>query len=106
PFEQITSLCEDFSHEWQPVQRPDIPSYLDRVAADARGTLLRNMLLYEVERRRQEGERPQAEEYIRRFPQFSSLVRQVFLESTSSSLHSESHPAAGETMDYQPLPAS
>src|SRR5262249_58925888 len=86
PFEQITSLCEEFAHEWQPAQRPDIPSYLDRVAADAQGTLLRNLLQFEVGRRRREGERPQAEEYLHRFPHFAGLVREGFLESTSSAV--------------------
>ena len=106
PFEQITSFCEEFAHEWQPAQRPDIPSYLDRVAADAQGTLLRNLLQFEVGRRRREGERPQAEEYLHRFPQFAGLVREVFLESTSSAVQPDHSPGAVETVDYQPLPAS
>jgi tetratricopeptide (TPR) repeat protein len=87
PFQQIVSLCENFTTEWQPAQRPDIPSYLDRVDDEAKESLLRNLLEHEVRRRRREGEIPLVEEYVERFPQFQSLVRQVFIESTFSSVN-------------------
>ncbi len=106
PFDGVVLLCEEFTSEWEPVHRPSIPSYLDRVADDARATLLRNLLQYEVQRRRQEGELPQAEEYIKRFPQFPSLVRQVFLESTSLSLNPDRSSERSGTVDYQPLVAT
>jgi hypothetical protein len=44
PFEQVVSLCATFTQEWESERRPDIPSYLDRVAAGSRATLLRNLL--------------------------------------------------------------
>ncbi len=84
PFERVVSLCEGFTGEWGPSGRPSIPSYLARVADDARGTLLRNLLQYEIVRRRSEGECPRAEEYILHLPRFAALVRQVFLESSFS----------------------
>jgi hypothetical protein len=83
-FEQVVSLCQAFTDEWQPAQRPDIPSFLDRVADDAREPLLRNLLFHEIDHRRRLGEQPRADDYIARFPKFASAVRQVFLESTSS----------------------
>jgi len=54
PFEQIVSLCADFTTEWQRSRRPDIPSYLDRVGDDAKETLLRNLLEQELRRRRRD----------------------------------------------------
>jgi eukaryotic-like serine/threonine-protein kinase len=106
PFEQIASLCEDFSRRWQPTQRLDIPSYLDRVPQDSRATLLKNLLQFEVLRRQQSGDRPQAAEYHREFPQFASIVRQVFLDSVAESLGGHGIQTIAETGDFQPLPAS
>jgi len=106
PFKHVASLCEDFTSEWQSAQRPDIPAYLERVGDDAKETLLRNLLQYKIQRRRREGELPHAEEYIQRFPRFPSLVRQVFLESTSLALNSDSKGEPTETVDYKPLAAT
>jgi tetratricopeptide (TPR) repeat protein len=110
-FERVVTLCQTFASEWRPSQRPDIPSFLDRVADDSRETLLRNLLYHEIDRRRREGEQPRAEDYIKRFPKFADAVRQVFLESTSSATgidlgHGEdSHdtvaPAASRLGDYR-----
>ncbi|MFI5459430.1 MAG: protein kinase [Isosphaerales bacterium] len=106
PFVQIISLCENFSNEWEPNQRPNIPSYLVRVADDAKQSLLVNLLQYEIQRRRHEGERPQAEEYIEHFPQFAGLVRKVFLESTSAGSSVDSVPDATASIDSKPMAAS
>jgi len=106
PFVQVISLCEKFSNEWEPDQRANIPSYLVRVADDAKESLLINLLQYEIQRRRQEGERPRAEEYIQHFPQFASLVRKVFLESTSAGSSVDSKTGATASLDSKPLAAS
>jgi len=106
PFVQIIALCENFSNEWKPAQRPNIPSYLVRVADDAKESLLVNLLQYEIQRRRHDGERPQAEEYIQHFPQFASLVRKVFLESTSAGSSVDSVADATASIDSKPLAAS
>jgi len=103
PFVQITSLCEEFSNEWEPGRRPNIASYLVGVADDAKEPLLINLLQYEILRRRQEGERPRAEEYIQHFPQFANLVRKVFLESTSAGSSVDSKPDNTATVDPNPL---
>ena len=85
PFEQVTSVCASFTQSWDAARRPDLPSYLERVAEASQETLLRNLLEHEVRRRREAGETPTAEEYIGHFPRHAGLIRQVFLESTSSS---------------------
>ena len=86
PFEQVTSICESFTQDWDLARRPDIPTYLDRVGASTRPNLLRNLLEHDIRRRRQAGETPTAEEYIARFPGQATLVREVFLLSTASHL--------------------
>ncbi len=52
------------------------------------------------------GEHPQAEEYIEQLPRYASLVRQVFLESTSLSLNTDRSSASSGTVDYKPLVAT
>jgi eukaryotic-like serine/threonine-protein kinase len=106
PFEQVVSLCEDFTGEWRPSRRPSIPSYLARVADDARGTLLHNLLRYEILRRRSEGECPRAEEYILHLPRFAALVRQVFLESSISFARSPDCKEPPDTAFSRPLGAN
>src|SRR5947209_2951637 len=43
PFERISAACRDFTCEWER-GRPDLASYLSRVAKDEQPTLLRNLL--------------------------------------------------------------
>lgn len=63
-----------------------IESYMDKVDASAREMLFQNLLMIDVDSRRQRGETPAAEEYLSRFPSFSSIVRQTFMEDQSASL--------------------
>jgi serine/threonine protein kinase len=105
PFDRVVSLCEDFTSEWELAQRPSIPSYLLRAADDAKETLLLNLLQNEIARRRLIGETPHADEYIEQLPRYASVVRKVFLESTSlaSSLQSD---RAATASGSAPLAAS
>ena len=79
PFEQVNCLCAAFTGEWDAASPPAIHSYLQRVGEEARPTLLRNLLAIDVVRRRAAGEQPRAEEYVERFPQFATLLREAFL---------------------------
>jgi len=85
PFDQVVAACENFTVDWKPGTEPIIDSYLGRVDSDARPTLLRNMLAIDFERRRGAGEQPRVEDYLQRFPQFASLIRNAFLELSSVS---------------------
>lgn len=87
-FNLISYLCESFSHEWRPEARPAFDGYLAQVAVDARPTLVRNLLHLEIARRRAVGEKPTAEEYLRRFPPLAAAIRQAFLEASSVLLSS------------------
>jgi len=98
PYEKVNALCDSFSSEWKPQSRPAFEDYLRQVAEDAQLTLLRNLLHIEIQRRRDCGEQPNAEEYLVKFPSLASLIRQVFFESsralsTHQSVAAESEPA-------------
>ena len=86
-FDHIRSLCSKFAEETnrRPV-RPALHEYLKEVAADAQPTLLRNLLHFDVARRRNGGEQPAMEDYLRELPDFASLIKQVFVETTSRSV--------------------
>ena len=88
-FDQINELCRQFMGECKSGGRPSLEDYLARVSEDARTNLLRNVLSIEIEFRRRRKEQPTSEEYIRRLPQHSVLIREAFFESTMRSLHSE-----------------
>jgi serine/threonine protein kinase/tetratricopeptide (TPR) repeat protein len=84
-FKRVVTLCEAFPGEWTPGSASLLGAYLERVADNARPTLLRNLLPIEIELRRAGGEQPRVEEYLERFPQFASLVRETFLTLSSVS---------------------
>ena len=105
PFEQVASLCETFTQDWK-LGRPDIPSYLDRVTFGSKDTLFRNLLMCELQRLHDQGERPRADDYLQRFPEFDGIVRDVFLEATASSLVADHERVPIEPVDQKPLPAS
>ena len=105
PFDQVVALCQDFTSEWEQGERPSIPVYLLRAADQSKETLLLNLLQNEIQRRRLIGESPRAEEYLEQLPRYASLVRKVFLESTSAGSASQSDPAEA-TGDEKPLVAT
>ena len=85
PFEAIQELCTTFVQQSDLPDRPPLHSYIHKVAAAAQPTLLRNLLHIEVARRRANGEQPAADEYLNELPLHATLIKQVFLESTSFS---------------------
>jgi serine/threonine protein kinase/tetratricopeptide (TPR) repeat protein len=111
-YQQVERACQEFTDEWDGGIRPNLSAYLDRADADAQPTLLRNLLHQEILHRRQQAEAPSAEEYAARFPQHASLIRQVFLESSTFSTHANTSapqvkgakiPLARRLGDYQLL---
>jgi serine/threonine protein kinase/tetratricopeptide (TPR) repeat protein len=106
PFESIHDLCTTFAHDSDSPNRPAIHEYVRKVAEAARPTLLRNLLHIEVARRRATGERPTADEYVHAMPYHATLIKQVFLESTSfSSVEYTSQSNEAPTGLFQVPPA-
>lgn len=85
-FEQINSICKEFRRAIRSGGRPEIEEWLTRVNGDARTTLFSNLLEIEVNHRFRSNESPTSGDYLKRFPQFASQVRQVFDESTMGSI--------------------
>ena len=84
-FEQIESICREFRSQWKRGERPKIAAFLTRVDDNAQINLFRNLLNTEVKLRFRNGEAPAASDYLDRFPQFATVIRQEFDESTSMS---------------------
>lgn len=84
-FEQIESICREFRSQWKRGERPKIAAFLTRVDDNAQINLFRNLLTTEVKLRFRNGESPAASDYLDRFPQFATVIRQEFDESTSMS---------------------
>jgi eukaryotic-like serine/threonine-protein kinase len=102
PFEAIQELCTTFVQQSLLPDRPPLHSYIHKVAAAAQPTLLRNLLHIEIARRRAKGEQPAADEYLNELPSHATLIKQVFLESTSfSQIQIESHSEQALTVSIQ-----
>lgn len=93
-FDQVNLLCQSFTKEWEH-GRPDLASYVSQVPSEDRYSLLRNMLEFEIRRRRKNGESPASTEYIERIPEFESLIRRVFLDVSSVSIMAAHEPTPG-----------
>ena len=91
-FDLISSVCHDFRSEWKRGNRPRIEDWVHRVPEPAQPQLFQNLLDVEVKILRRIGDSASSSDYLQRFPQFASQIRQVFDESTMGSLES---PAAG-----------
>jgi tetratricopeptide (TPR) repeat protein len=107
PFDRINALCKAFADEWKR-GRPDLASYLDRVAPEMRAPLFRNLLEHDVRTRRQSGDVPSTEDYLYRLPpHYADLIRQVFLETSRVSVAASfdplpaAAPAASRPGDYR-----
>src|SRR5262245_747423 len=114
PFERVLTLCEAFTLEFGDGSTPLLDSYLKKVDTEAQPALLRNLLALEIENRRAAGEQPRMDQYLERFPQFSTIVREVFMENPALSpgagieqarprVASTPMPIAGRLGDYRLL---
>lgn len=65
---QIDSICDAFETEWRSGKRPKIEDYLGETIAKGRATLLLELVRVDAYYRLQQGESPELQEYLRRFP--------------------------------------
>ena len=113
-YDKIDSLCQTFTDTWSPLlgdtsrSLEDLEHELQQVGKDARPTLLRNLLHIDLEKRRGRGQQPRLDDYVQRLPAYASLIRQVFLHSSSKFDGEESAltathkpPAARHLGDYR-----
>jgi serine/threonine protein kinase len=74
----IDELCLFFEDAWLRNREPKLEPLVQGVPAPLRGELLRELLALDLTYRRRRGERPRAEDYLRRFPGLEEHVRQAF----------------------------
>lgn len=70
----IERLCDSFEAAWECESRPLIEDFLDGQPEPDRNSIFQELLLIELQRRREAGETPVAEEYLGRFPAMASTV--------------------------------
>src|SRR5262249_37824500 len=77
-------VCTDFERAWQAGQRPDIEECLRTAPEAERPTLLRELILLEIEYRRRAGQEPRPADYRQRFPEHDGLIAPLFGASPAS----------------------
>jgi RNA polymerase sigma factor (sigma-70 family) len=73
-FERVVECCDRFEAAWRRSERPRIEAYLTEVTEPVRPVLLRELLVLELELRRDAGEQPAPQEYRSRFPDHEAAV--------------------------------
>jgi serine/threonine-protein kinase len=66
--ERVDAVCDKFEADWRAGQRPRVEDYMADSSEAEHSELLRRLVEVDIEYRRQQGERPSAEEYQARFP--------------------------------------
>ena len=81
----IGDIADRFVASWRAalesesrINPPHVEAYLDESSDLDRSDLLSALLVADLDFRRRRGERPLAEEYTSRFPDFANVVHQVF----------------------------
>lgn len=107
---RVNAVCDSFEAAWKAGSRPQIEDVLGDAPDLERQALLRELVLIEVEYRRQLGQEPSAEEYRARFPALAAgwLLRELGAENP---IHRDgvtpSSPNANvSTVTGEPCPAT
>ena len=75
---RVNEACERFEAEWRAGRRPDVESILAGSLSRDRRELFSELLAVEREIREGLGEKPNAGEYLERFPEWSKEIGQAF----------------------------
>lgn len=81
---EIDELCDRFDQELVNSTGPRIEDFLIDAPESARDGLLAELLVMEFEYRVQQGEAPQQDEYVLRFPQLESVIAGVFIDAEAT----------------------
>jgi WD40 repeat protein/tRNA A-37 threonylcarbamoyl transferase component Bud32 len=71
---QIDHVCDRFEDAWLAGRCPRIEEYLGEVPEPDRPALWRELMALDLDYRRRRGERPAAEDYAERFPEYRTLL--------------------------------
>jgi eukaryotic-like serine/threonine-protein kinase len=78
--QRIHPFCEEFEARWRDGGAPRIEEFLERALERDRATLLRELLLLEVEIKRERGETTMPDDYRTRFPDATSDIVDAFAQ--------------------------
>ena len=82
--ERIDELCAEFEQQWQSDSPPSIASLLaDDVTGLAREVLLAELVVLDIDYRRRRGEEPAVSDYLDRFPNHASAIREALHDDKS-----------------------
>ena len=81
------SICGRFEAAWQKNERPDLQIYLNESSESERGELLGYLLKLQIYYLRQRGETIDVDEYHRKFPSYSSLIKSALNGSSNGQSH-------------------
>ena len=93
----LDQVCDRFEAAWRRGEQPRIEEYLEQTSADRRKTLLRHLLLVDVEYRVGRGDPVTAREYQERFPEHLEVIDPVFRETYRTTR--DAHRCGAETLD-------
>jgi serine/threonine protein kinase len=99
---RVDEACDRFEQAWKDGQEPRIEDYLANVPEPTRALLVRELLELDVELRCNGGERPKAEEYHGRFPEYVDLIHLVFANSPREAESGASGSSEGATISHAP----
>jgi len=83
---RMDELCDEFETQWASGTQPAIEDFLLQVAEAERQTLFRDLLVAELELLGREGQVADESSYSQRFPEFASVVAEVFVESGNAAV--------------------
>src|SRR2546423_1519480 len=92
---RIDAVCIRFEAGWQAETPPRLEDFLGETAGAERHELLRELLCVELDWRQQQGDRPSLPDYLSRFPDHASLLREVL----ASRVEPPAPPSGVETRD-------
>ncbi len=68
---RVDHVCNQFEHAWHKNPPPRIEDFLGEASGEERLALLRELVLLDVDYRRQRGEMPCVDDYVSRFPELT-----------------------------------
>ena len=80
---KIDEACDQFEREWSQGRSPRIEDYLESVSSSVRMSLLRELLLLELELRSRVGQVIYRQSLEERFPDYQRVVREIFPRPTA-----------------------
>lgn len=98
--ERLDPVCDRFEADWLACRRPCLEEFLLQVEEPERHALLEELLALDLEYRFNHGERPAAEEYLLRLPEFATVIHRAFgLSSTDADTPAIPTASRLETLD-------